>query len=83
MMVIDFGSDGRKYVIDFIRDKMKFSEKIKVILEFAERWLPSVIFWEENASVEGGEHIAEALERRGWAIAPRREPKGGGLCRKK
>ena len=37
MMVIGFGSDGRKYVIDFIRDKMKFSEKTKVILEFAER----------------------------------------------
>ena len=37
MMVIGFGSDGRKYVINFIRDKMKFSEKTKVILEFAER----------------------------------------------
>ena len=51
MMVIGFGSDGRKYVIDFIRDKMKLSEKTKVILELAERWRPSVIFWEENASV--------------------------------
>ena len=30
-------------------------------------WRPSVIFWEENASVEGGEHIAEVLEKRGWA----------------
>ena len=67
MMVIGFGSDGRKYVIDFIRDKMKFSEKTKAILELAERWRPSVIFWEENASVEGGEHIAEVLEKRGWA----------------
>lgn len=37
MMVIGFGSDGRKYVIDFIRDKMKFSEKTKAILELAER----------------------------------------------
>ena len=37
MIVIGFGSDGRKYVINFIRDKMKFSEKTKVILEFAER----------------------------------------------
>lgn len=67
MMVIGFGPYGRKYVIDFIRDKMKFSEKTKAILELAERWRPSVIFWEENASVEGGEHIAEALEKRGWA----------------
>ena len=83
MMVIGFGSDGRKYVIDFIRDKLKLSEKTSTILELAERWRPSVIFWEENASVEGGEHIAEVLEKRGWAIAPRREPKGGGLYRKK
>ena len=30
-------------------------------------WRPSVIFWEENASVEGGEHIVEVLEKRGWA----------------
>jgi hypothetical protein len=37
MMVIGFGSDGRKYVIDFIRDKMKFSEKTKAILELVER----------------------------------------------
>ena len=37
MMVIGFGSDGRKYVIDFIRDMMKFSEKTKAILELAER----------------------------------------------
>ena len=83
MMVIGFGSDGRKYVIDFIRDKLKLSEKTAMILELAERWRPSVIFWEENASVEGGEHISEVLEKRGWAIAPRREPKGGGLYRKK
>lgn len=67
MMVIGFGSDGRKYVIDFIRDKLKLSEKTSTILELAERWRPSVIFWEENASVEGGEHIAEVLEKRGWA----------------
>ena len=67
MMVIGFGSDGRKYVIDFIRDKLKLSEKTAMILELAERWRPSVIFWEENASVEGGEHIAEVLEKRGWA----------------
>jgi hypothetical protein len=64
---IGFGSDGRKYVIDFIRDKLKLSEKTSIILELAERWRPSVIFWEENASVEGGEHIAEVLEKRGWA----------------
>ena len=56
MMVIGFGSDGRKYVIDFIRDKLKLSEKTSTILELAERWRPSVIFWEENASVEGGAH---------------------------
>jgi hypothetical protein len=68
MMVIGFGSDGRKYVIDFIRDKLKLSEKTLTILELAERWRPSVIFWEENASVEGGEHIAEVLEKRGWGI---------------
>ena len=37
MIVIGFGSDGRKYVINFIRDKMKFSEKTKAILELAER----------------------------------------------
>ena len=67
MMVIGFGSDGRKYVIDIIRDKLKLSEKTSTILELAERWRPSVIFWEENASVEGGEHIAEVLEKRGWA----------------
>ena len=67
MMVIGFGSDGRKYVIDFIRDKLKLSEKTSTILELAERWRPSVIFWEENASVKGGEHIAEVLEKRGWA----------------
>ena len=54
-------------VIDFIRDKLKLSEKTAMILELAERWRPSVIFWEENASVEGGEHIAEVLEKRGWA----------------
>ena len=54
MMVIGFGSDGRKYVIDFIRDKLKLSERTLTILELAERWRPSVIFWEENASVEGG-----------------------------
>ena len=63
MMVIGFGSDGRKYVIDFIRDKLKLSEKTSSILEHAERWRPSVIFWEENASVEGGG--AEVLEKRG------------------
>ena len=67
MMVIGFGSDGRKYVIDFIRDKMKLSEKTSAILELAEKWRPSVIFWEENASVEGGEHIEEVLEKRGWS----------------
>ena len=46
---------------------LKLSEKTAMILELAERWRPSVIFWEENASVEGGEHIAEVLEKRGWA----------------
>ena len=73
MMVIGFGSDGRKYVIDFICDKMKLSEKTEAILELAEKWRPLVIFGEENASVEGGEHIAEVFEKRGWPIAPRRE----------
>lgn len=67
MMVIGYGSDGRKYVVDFVRDKMKLSEKTAKILELAEKWRPSTIFWEENASVEGGEHIQEVLERRGWA----------------
>ena len=37
MMVIGFGSDGRKYVIDIIRDKLKLSEKTSTILELAER----------------------------------------------
>jgi phage terminase large subunit-like protein len=83
MMVIGFGSDGRKYVIDFIRDKMKLSEKTSAILELAEKWRPSVIFWEENASVEGGEHIEEVLEKVIWPIAPRREPMGGGMYRGK
>lgn len=67
MMVIGFGSDGRRYVIDIIRDKMKLSEKTVKILELTERWRPSVIFWEENASVEGGEHIKEVIDRKGWA----------------
>ena len=66
-MVIGFGSDGRKYVLDFIRDKMKLSEKKEKILDMAERWRPSIIFWEENASVEGGEVMREEIERRGWA----------------
>ena len=67
MMVIAFGSDGRIYVIDFIRDKMKLSEKRDKILELIEKWRPSIVFWEENASVEGGEHIDEEIKKRGWA----------------
>lgn len=67
MMVIALGSDGRYYVIDFIRDKMKLSEKRDKILELIEKWRPSIVFWEENASVEGGEHIDEEIKKRGWA----------------
>ena len=74
MLVIAFGSDN---VIDFVRDKMKLSEKRDKILELIEKrdkileliekWRPSIVFWKENASVEGGEHIDEEIQKRGWA----------------
>jgi predicted phage terminase large subunit-like protein len=65
MWVVGFGSDHRYYVLDIVRDKLPQSKRCDKLFDVVEKWMPTTVFYEENAAPDDCEFITEKMETRG------------------
>lgn len=63
--VVGFGADKRKYLLDLVRDKLKQSDRCRVMFNLVEKWSPLIVFYEENAAPDDEEFITGKMEERG------------------
>lgn len=66
--VVGLGADRRTYLADCVRDKLTQSQRADKIFELVEKWMPRIVFYEENAAPDDAEYLHERMAERGHFV---------------
>lgn len=69
MWVIGYGADRNRYALDCIRDKMDLKERTEALFALVEKWMPSMVFWEQVGAMSDTQHVKHVQEERGFHFA--------------
>ena len=66
MAVIGIGTDGNKYLLDGIRDRLKLSERAAKLMELHRKWNPKAVGYEQYGQMADIEHVYSVMEQENY-----------------
>lgn len=66
IVVIGYGMDGNRYVLDWVYDRMNLQERTQCCFDLYQIWRPKNVFYEQVALQADVEHILYVQNQVGW-----------------
>lgn len=69
MWVLGLGSDGNRYVLDIVRDKLNLTERAARLFNLHRKWKPAEVRYEQYGMMADIEHIRSEMDLRSYRFA--------------
>jgi predicted phage terminase large subunit-like protein len=69
MWALGLGTDGNRYVLDIVRDKLNLTERASTLFNLHRKWKPAEVRYEQYGMMADIEHIRSEMDLRSYRFA--------------